>query len=210
MLLAGPTWEVRSGRLPDDVLSIADKRGMLVHIPKTGGISIAMALYGQEIGHHPWADLLAHYPRRFFRWFKFAIVRDPVDRFISAHDFLLSGSHPGTDKEFVARYVDPDINRFIEKLLGVGAFRREVFHGYHFRPQTSFVMLGSICMVNRLIAFERMADELPRLVGLPGVPRLNVTQGKRTGRDALTPQSLVTLRQIYARDFALHRVALGQ
>ena len=63
---------------------------LFVHVPKTGGTSVARALYGTEGGgHRTVREVRAALGRqRADALFSFAVVRDPVGRAASAYRYL--------------------------------------------------------------------------------------------------------------------------
>lgn len=57
---------------------------VLIHIPKTGGTSLAHALYGQAINHYPIQIWRLADPNRFSETLFVAVLRDPAERLVSA------------------------------------------------------------------------------------------------------------------------------
>lgn len=195
---------------PDPAFGAAIKaRGIaLVHIPKTGGTSLGTALYGRAIGHRRWDQIRDIDPGNFERWLKLAVVREPVDRFVSAYDYLAAGGNNEFDRFFSRRFVTTDVNRFAARLLD-SRYRARVMQFWHFRPQTDFVVSaeGRI-MVDRLIPFDAVSAAAAEL-GVENLPRLNATRGKRTRRDALSGSTIRAVNDIYAADRALYQLALA-
>jgi len=74
--------------IPDDVRS---KKILFIHVPRTGGTSIAIALYGQKTDHHSAAYYRAIDQAFFSQCFKFTFVRNPWDRLVSAYHLLRRG-----------------------------------------------------------------------------------------------------------------------
>src|SRR5262249_5332291 len=61
------------------------------HVPKNGGTSVKRAIYSGDPGHstvryYDWLD-----PSLRTNGVSFALLRDPVDRFLSSFDFLMNG-----------------------------------------------------------------------------------------------------------------------
>lgn len=182
-----------------------------IHIPKTAGTSISELLFGYSIKHRTWQETQSLDPDGYEKWFKFAIIREPVDRFLSSYDYLMCGGRNEYDEEFgrifVARY--RDINRFVRKLQN-RRFRANVFTYFHFRPQSDYVISDHRrVMVNKLIPFERLSQDLPALFGIDpaDIPSLNTTPGERTKRGKLTQTSIETINEIYASDASLYSLS---
>lgn len=114
-------------------------RSIFFHIPKTAGVSVAQALYGNLAGgHNTLLDyLVAFGPDNLRSYFKFAFVRNPWDRVLSAFRFLRQGGFNERDRtwanEHLARY--SDFQDFVHHGLHTQAVRNWI----HFVPQYRFV-----------------------------------------------------------------------
>src|SRR5260370_35040093 len=64
---------------------------LFVHIPKNAGTTISNALYGRFIGHRTAMWYRIADPQMFESKYRFAVVRDPIGRFISSFHFLQNG-----------------------------------------------------------------------------------------------------------------------
>lgn len=215
----GVLWALSYERLLKDVRTkpgaagrLFDEKGVaFVHIPKAAGTSVSSALYGRVLGHFTWADLYHSHPEGFARWLVFAIVRDPVDRFLSAYDYLVQGAPAETNRAFRRRFMQgrPSASAFIDARLRPPRSRTRILAWAHFRPQSEFVVdAAGTVRVRRLIPFDRLGEMLPDL--LPpgaGLPRVNVTQGARTTRASLSADDVDLLLEIYQDDVALFQFA---
>ena len=185
-----------------------ETRSIFVHIPKTAGMSIASALYGQQVAHADWRHWKNVNPRKFKAYFKFAVIRDPFSRFNSAFQFLKAGGVERQDQEFAELALQnySKVNDLAEALADANV-ARTVIPWIHFRPQASYVVdQDGHSMVDKLIPFEDLArcfDTIRKrvkhdalLLRLNTGPRSNVTGAFGTNAAAI-------LRRIYDLDFQL-------
>jgi hypothetical protein len=75
------------------------KKVVFIHIPKAAGSSVGELIFGTDIiGHYPYF-IYEKYNKDFFReFYKFSVVRDPVERFVSAFDFVVEGGKGPADE----------------------------------------------------------------------------------------------------------------
>jgi hypothetical protein len=70
---------------------IAKGRPIFIHVPKNGGTSIKRCLYQDDPGHLTTRFYAFSAPELLDSSDSFAVIRDPVERFMSAFDFLMQG-----------------------------------------------------------------------------------------------------------------------
>jgi len=77
---------------------------IFVHIPKTAGLSIVRSLFQDLPGHTHRSALLYRYifGKTYNQMFKFAFVRNPWARTLSAYNYLKEGGRAEKDKAFKA------------------------------------------------------------------------------------------------------------
>ena len=115
---------------------------LFVHIPKTGGISLSMAVFGSLGGGH--RSLRAYEMtfgrRRIANWFKFTVVRDPHARFLSSVNYLAGGGTTSRDRAFAEEVLLPygSADEFVRHWVNPNNVRRQ----WHFVPQIEFVRPG--------------------------------------------------------------------
>lgn len=185
------------------IAAIRKARVLFVHIPKNAGTSICDRLYGQQIKHATVryyamvAPDLLDLPR-------FAIVRDPIERFWSAYRYAVAG---GTCDRAVSRPFEALYRSFtgIDDAIDHLASARSHFAMDHiFRPQHWYLDAGPDARpIDCLVPYEAL-DRLGDLIGLDGLddlPRLNRTDSAPPPRLTLSQKAF--LDQFYARDFAL-------
>lgn len=87
------------------MLGFDELKTIFVHVPKCGGVSINRALFGNLGGGHTSLEeyLTVFSPSEFLSFFKFAFVRNPWDRVVSAYFFLKNGGLNQWDKDWFAR-----------------------------------------------------------------------------------------------------------
>ncbi len=182
---------------------IAETGLIFVHIPKTAGMSVSDALYGGQVKHgsirwlrHVDGGRLAGLP-------SFAVLREPMERFLSAYRYGRAGGGANNDVADPFRALYQGFRSIDDALDHVEQASNPYQVDHIFRPQHWYITdrLGRIA-VDRLV---RMTD-LPRLAALvPGfpdrpLPCLNRSSGAATG---LTAEQQARLRDLYAVDFAL-------
>lgn len=104
---------------PVDHRVCAQHRFAFVHVPKTGGKSIRMSLFGKTGGscHAPIDLLLSQLPDEGRGYYVFAFVRNPWDRLHSAYRYLARGGNQGRGDRAYARRALGDVRGFEDFLL---------------------------------------------------------------------------------------------
>ena len=113
-------------------------RCLFVHITKSAGTSVALSLFGELPYHYTAMQYRVIFGSRTFnRYFKFAFVRNPWDRLLSAYTYLRSGGWDENDREWFQTNLAhlPDFNSFVLDWLTSERLRSHL----HFRPQSDFL-----------------------------------------------------------------------
>ena len=182
-------------------------RAIFLHIPKTAGTSflIALGANGQGRRHLSWRHYRDADPRRFRRFYKFAVVREPLDRLQSLYGYLRAGGNgfPGDGlhyREILRRH--PTFDDFVQNFLSGETLARDPLFG----AQTSFLCdLGNRIQVDSILRFETLGRDyadlrsrLPRLpADLPGTNR----SPDAASRPAPSAETRQRIRRIYASDY---------
>ena len=167
---------------------------IFIHIPKTGGSTIRRGLwksYGSPaFGHIPadWPDL-----------FRFAFVRHPLDRFVSAYsDFTQIGYYRGSLADFAAIVTNDSILYDERRKTQAQRIR------YHSIPQTH--PFNCLSLAQKVYRFERFGDEIARLAARMGLSFGALPHRRRTQHDSWDRLLDRALRRrlvaFYDRDFA--------
>lgn len=186
---------------------VAEARCLLIHVPKTAGVSLSMALYGRSIGHRTLAEWQRLHPHSVTTVWKIAVVRDPVERFASAYAFLREGGMNAEDAEFHRRHLARfgSCGDLARAMIDPTLQEALLTQGYHFRRQVDFVrdVHGGIG-VDFLIPYERLGEGVERVsrrIGRPlDLPLFNRTAAPRETVDA---EARRVLESVYRDDVAL-------
>jgi len=187
-------------------------RCIFVHVPKTAGVAIAQTLFGNLAGGHTPAFLYeVVFPRRKFEsYFKFAFVRNPWDRLLSAYNFLLSGGMTDADRLWAQEHLSSvsDFSDFVCNRLSSPA----VFSHVHFVPQYWFLCRPSCdrLLVDFVGRFERLQGDFRSVrkeLGRSDCPDLPILNRGDTEsgdyRDYYTPQARDVVAELYQKDVDL-------
>jgi len=185
------------------------RAAIFVHIPKTAGTTILDALGAEPVfdTHAPAITYRAADPMLFARAFKFAIIRNPWDRFASTFHFLTKGTDWPMQQEWAERHIgDLDFAGFVAKLRNP-LFRQVVLSERFFWPQSFWIddRDGSQ-LVDELFRFEDLGSVLPTIasrlgINLPAtIPTHRATA--RAGSTALyaSREMIDLVGGLYARD----------
>ena len=203
-------------RAPDGVrgysIHSAEAQGTIfVHVPKCGGSAISKSLFGTvKIGHLSLRQYRIMYGARHFeRLFRFAFVRNPWDRLVSAFHYLRAGGV----NEYDARWSERNLAGFDD----FGTFVREWIPGrdlgktyWHLVPQKDFLCVKEggmdLDFVGRL---ESVEEDLARLVDLGGLnpvaplQRINASRRRRDWRSYYDDETAAIVEEAYATDIRL-------
>ena len=181
---------------------------LFVHVPKNGGTSVKRALYRSDPGHASIRYYSLFFPEFLRRVPSVAILRDPVERFLSSFDFLLNGG--GNTVRIQARPLrrmrgidTPDaLIDHIESAVSQGGWLAvDTF----LRPQSWYLtdVDGNVC-VNHLWSLDRAGDGLSAFLRGHGAADLGHANRTRRETRMLGEQQRERLRRLYSDDFALH------
>lgn len=179
-------------------------RCLFVHIPKTAGISLSRALFGEIVGHHPIAVYrLIYPPETFSSYFKFGFVRNPWDRLVSTYFYL---QEPGRDpllstfaQQTLSRFTDFD--QFVRQWMPRNASRSRI---HHFHPQSDWIVLRDRLALDFLGRMERIEEDyqtVARRLGITAtLTHSNSSQRDRDYRAYYTEASRRVVAEVYAED----------
>jgi len=140
----------------------------------------------------------------FRNYFKFAVVRNPWDRVVSAYHYLNAGGRTMGDRRWAEKYLAPypDFESFVRHGLRI----RKVQHHLHFRPQSSFICTAkNHTHLDFIALFENLENDFSllcqRLNTSTTLQELNRTAGrKRDFRDYYAGETRRIVGEIYRDD----------
>lgn len=180
---------------------------IFVHVPKTAGTSIEKHLRKTDkdvVGGHTTA--LAYrrkYPEEFATYYKFTVVRDPVDRFISGYSYLKQMAlNAALNNQIV--HDCQSMDQFAERAQASQGILSGIVH---LMPQHQFVcdQKGEI-LVNSVFRFENLESawrEICARAGIPPDPLAKLNPSRRVAKEEATEGVLSLVRTEYARDFEI-------
>ena len=182
---------------------------LFIHIPKTAGISVGIALYGILVGHHGinyWENILTK--RELDSLFKFTIFRNPIDRFVSAYNYLMDGGL-GHSSDLVVQKM------LLEKYLNISDLINDLINDQivleHFKPQHTFIRKnnGQI-LIDKIVNFSNLYTETESLAknnfDMKKLELLNINRYKgklHTTKNDLASLDIEKLQNFYKTDFEL-------
>lgn len=204
----------RFGPFPQEIRNAG---ALFIHVPKAAGTSFSLALYGRSFGHYTVAEWQTNYPRSTAGLPTIAIVRDPVDRFLSAFRYLKKGGMNAADVAFARSTIGScdTASEFARALLSPTTQNLALTTGFHFRRQVDFLRdrKGAIA-IDQLIPFERLDDAASRMQKILGrpfcLPFVNQSASGRRERQGLDEESRCIVQAIYEEDGRLYRDTLRQ
>ena len=190
------------------------KHGFLFfHIPKNGGTAFLNALDGQNsfVNHYQTAQVAKYIfgEEQLNKIFKLAIIRNPIDRFISTYKYVrLEKSYwhqVGTRTEH------PDYklikNNTINEAVSILIHSRFKHH-YHWQRQVNFIKVKNGYCVNALATQENLATDINYI--LSQIDRkplnfkvVNASANKSDSSIVVSAKSKETLLEFYYEDYCL-------
>lgn len=194
---------------------------LFVHIPKTGGTSIAEMLQFTSPTHIKAKEIFSSQSKGLLRRrFSFSLVRHPIHRFISLYNYArmdVSHYHNNLEPEKATHGVHldykllkrVDINECVELLV-----KEKLKHDRswnQWEPQYTWLFSeNDRLLVKRVYKLEALGDlekELSKKLGKPVImPKLNSSLGQNNSCEkyiGLTKESMSILMDFYRKDFEL-------
>ena len=182
------------------------KKLIFVHIPKNAGTSIIKAMGVENLYMDKTIkEYKEHYGDYWNKYKKFTVVREPIDRFISAYKFARmdeSGWFSATGEEGLEKHHhyelcnEMNINEYISYLYK----NPEKFNRW-ISPQTFIVSNeNGEREIDYYVRYENLLEDLQK-IGIDKIEKLNSSKIKDEKTIELTKKSKNQLYQIYDIDY---------
>lgn len=178
---------------------------MFIHVPKAAGTSVNLALYGRHMGHISAAEFARWAPEDVKCLPRFAVVRNPWDRLLSAYRFVRRGRGEGGAYQGAAykpeQYRISECETFERFVLEWLSVRQIDDLAPVFRPQWRYVCdRDGRLLVDDLGRFERLDEFFAEVAPQVRLTRANTAGPKVDYRDFYTPEMIDLVGRIYAED----------
>jgi hypothetical protein len=180
---------------------------IFVHVPKNAGNAIMNNLFNVKgQGHNRIGEYELYDCVRFNNSFKFGVVRHPIDRFISAFEYLKSGGMGSYDLEFSEKYLknyntSEDLCR---SMMSSKTLENTILNWTHFIPQFEYFESNGAFKLDYLICYDNLQvgiAEVRNKLGMDEsleVENINTTKREKTLiSDSLVEEYLLSL---YSQD----------
>ncbi len=184
---------------------------LFVHIPKAAGSTLTLNLFGTRLGHRTLESFWKADPEFTENAFKFAFVRHPYLRFVSAYRYLSRGGISTHDAAYLEQFPREFRSlRTLAEACEAPAFRNAVIH---LAPQAGYLSLPArarhkihMDFVGKTEFFNDHIDLLATLVPADIAPRLLLCKHARynvhpSSLPGIDPDVFHKIRTLYQDDF---------
>lgn len=183
-----------------------EKKLIFIHIPKNAGTSIIKAMGVENIFiDKTIPEYKEHYKDYWEEYTKFTVVRDPIDRFISAYKFARmdeSGWFSATGQEDLDKHIHYDICNFLD----INGYVKYVYENPKdlnrwIAPQSWIITdeNGNID-IDYYVKYENLIEDLKK-INITEIEKLNNSKIEDESLIKLTNKSKHLLSEIYSIDY---------
>jgi hypothetical protein len=182
---------------------LLNPNAVFIHIPKTGGLSIRMGIWE---GSNVYGPHFGTIPSNSMDMFKFAFVREPLDRLISAYSMFQGGGAFGNYPEFKGS-IDDFFNIVVDDTISydVPNNRLQVAIRHHCIPQThEFNCLQYADFTGHFETYERDLKTILLKVGKDfniDIPHHNKSKNTRNWEDYMDISLKCRIVEYYKNDY---------
>jgi hypothetical protein len=177
---------------------------IFIHIPKAAGTSVLRGITSFPIRDHlTYYEYLIANKRRFDKYFKLSVVRNPYDRLESLYFYFKKGGNGSKDlawKELLELKFDT-YEKFVLEFLCV----ETIFSDRMLWPQTSYIFDShDNLMVNKICKLESIVGDFADLAKDVGI-NIKLKHENKVSREpqVYSDEMIEKINFLYARDFKL-------
>lgn len=179
-------------------------KAIFIHIPKAAGTSVRIAIGESTKGrqHLPWWVYKQASSKRFDDYFKFAFVRDPLDRAYSGYKYLKSGGNQRNDvliANYLKRYDCFNDFAFAE------LWTKSMLYHPLFRPQSWYLCdWDGAVRVDYVGKFENIQSDFKVVsdaLHLTDFDRLEVTNRSKKDIEIISTETRMLILDLYRDDY---------
>jgi hypothetical protein len=178
---------------------------IFVHIPKSAGVSINNALYGRPLGHFTASQIKKSIRTTYDKSYTFSVMRDPIERVLSAYKFAKNGSSSKTHK-FIDSKLFREFNSIDEFVIDYLQYKDVTKLDGIFKPQYEYILDNGKLAVNKVYSIKQLAElenDLNDKYGFNiNIRRENVSIYNNMERP-MSKISEILVREIYKKDYLL-------
>ena len=183
-----------------------EKKLIFINVPKNAGTSIIRAMGVENVFiDKTIEEYKAHYQDYWSEYKKFTVVRDPIDRFISAYKFARmkeSFWFSATEREGLEKHehfelcTKMNINQYVSHLYE----DQDRFNIWVF-PQTHFIIpQNGSGEIDYYVRYENLLEDLHK-IGINNIEKINTSKIDNEIEIKLTKRSKYMLYEIYDVDY---------
>ena len=183
-----------------------ERKLIFIHIPKNAGTSVMKAMGVENILMDKFIEeYKEHYSEYWNDYKKFTVVRDPIDRFISAYKFARmkeSGWFSATGEEGLEKHThydlcnSTDINGYVDHL-----YKNQKDFNRWIMPQTFLLSdKEDNIEIDFFVRFENLYEDLSK-IGIENIEKLNSSKIEDGKVIQLSRKSKMKLHEIYDIDY---------
>ncbi|MCW0219427.1 MAG: sulfotransferase family protein [Prosthecobacter sp.] len=184
-------------------------RTIFVHVPKTAGTAIERALLqgskGTVGGHTTALGYRSTYPEVFEHYFKFSVIRHPVDRFVSAFYYLRQQKiHPALNNQVI--HECDTIDEFVKWVEMNPALVQKIVH---LLPQHMFLCdAEGLILVDQVYDYDKLPEawaDISERIGITYIPLVKINVSQRPGNFKPSMHVVNLVRKLYALDYDIFK-----
>ena len=183
-----------------------EHKTIFIHVPKTGGHSICKVCFKKKPQKHiPWFRYYEKSQSKYNKFFKFAVVRNPWDRLVSAFFYQKQGGVSKKSKIWAEEYLKK-YNTFEEFVLQ-GFENENIIRHSHFKLQSYWICdENQKIMIDYLARLETLDEDFLFISNKLGckskLPKLNTSKRKHY-RNYYNQTTQKIVSKIYESDIKL-------